>query len=387
MVNHVELMMKLIKSEVCGTALDIDAPVSLSEEDGKKLYSISKAHDLAHIVGSALAKNKISLDKETEGKFQKQTFTAVYRYENINYEYNRICDTLESAGIPFIPLKGSVIRKYYAEPWMRTSCDIDILVHEEELDRAAKQIVDFLGYTRGEKGQHDISLHSSGGVHIELHYSLIEDDAIGEANKILLEVWDFAKSVDGALYHCELRDEMFYYYHIAHMAKHFVLGGCGVRPFLDICVLNNKLEYDTESRYEILARGGLSLFARSSEELCEVWFGNAEHTEVTAQMQEYLLGAGVYGNMSNKIAVEQGKKGGKLNYAMSRIWLPYEVLRFHYPSLEKHRRLLLFYEIRRWGKLIFCGGLKRSVNELSANRNMSSERVSDTADLIQKVGL
>lgn len=70
MDNLIELMMKLIKSEVCGTALDIDSPISLSEVESQKLYAISKSHDIAHIVGSALRKNRVEIDKSVEANFQ-----------------------------------------------------------------------------------------------------------------------------------------------------------------------------------------------------------------------------------------------------------------------------------------------------------------------------
>ena len=45
------------------------------------------------------------------------------------------CNALEKAQIPFVPLKGSVIRKYYPEAWMRTSSDIDVLVHKEDVEK------------------------------------------------------------------------------------------------------------------------------------------------------------------------------------------------------------------------------------------------------------
>lgn len=70
----------------------------------------------------------------------------------INHEYNRICDALESVEISFLPLKGSVLRQYYPEPWMRTSCDIDILVHENDLEKTTEYLVRDLGYIYDRKG-------------------------------------------------------------------------------------------------------------------------------------------------------------------------------------------------------------------------------------------
>ena len=85
------------------------------------LYKLSKAHDLAHLVGDALIKNDLIGNDEIKAKYQKQVMIAIYRYEKINYELNHLRSALNEAQIPFIPLKGSVLRQYYPEPWMRTS--------------------------------------------------------------------------------------------------------------------------------------------------------------------------------------------------------------------------------------------------------------------------
>lgn len=98
----------------------------------------------------------------------------MYRCENINYELGQIKQTFNEAKIPFIPLKGSVIRKFYPEPWMRTSCDIDILVKEVGVDKASKVLAERLQYKISEKGQHDISLFSPSGIHVELHFKLMD---------------------------------------------------------------------------------------------------------------------------------------------------------------------------------------------------------------------
>ena len=154
-------MMNLIGSEICGNAVCADEIKDLSDDELKALYKLSKSHDLAPLVGNALIKNNL-LDEEnpngdenhdgdkTQGaenhsgvirseikqKFEKQILTAIYRYENINSELETLKTAFEEEKIPFIPLKGSVIRQYYPEPWLRTSCDIDILVHEEDIERA-----------------------------------------------------------------------------------------------------------------------------------------------------------------------------------------------------------------------------------------------------------
>ncbi len=120
MEKIIRAMMDLIASEVCGKEID-KSQQTLTDEELAKLYKLSKSHDLAHLVGDALIKNDLIGNDEIKAKYQKQVMIAIYRYEKINYELNRLRSALNEAQIPFIPLKGSVLRQYYPEPWMRTS--------------------------------------------------------------------------------------------------------------------------------------------------------------------------------------------------------------------------------------------------------------------------
>lgn len=380
-------MMNLIASEVCGKKIDVSQYV-FTDEELIKLYELSKSHDLANIVGQALIKNGLIKNDEIKAEFQKEVIFSIYRYEHLNYELTKLCEALEQAKISFIPLKGSVIRRYYPEPWMRTSCDIDILVHREELQTAVSYLTKQLGYRYDSQNSHDISMFTHGGVHIELHYDLVEDNLVNFAAVALKCAWNTAVRHNDSEFQYEMTDEIFYSYHIAHMAKHFIgTGGCGVRPFLDIWILNHYIAFDKQKREKLIEDCGLSVFAKQAELLSEIWFGNAEHTDVTKQMEEYILRGGVYGIRENRIAVQQQKKGGRLKYALSKIFIPYDVIKFHYPILQKHRFLTPIMEVRRWGKLIFCGHLKRTVKELEYNSNLSGDDAAEAQKLLKNVGL
>ena len=383
MEKIIRVMMDLIAYEVCGQEIE-KSQHTLTDEEFAKLYKLSKSHDLAHLVGDALIKNNLIGDGEVKAKFQKQIMLAVYRYEKINFELGRLRKVLNEAEIPFMPLKGSVLRKYYPEPWMRTSCDIDVLVHGSDLERAVSALTSAAGYKADSKGSHDVGMFSDSGVHLELHYSLIEDKIVGSAADILRSAWENASPVSDTSEYV-FGDDLFFFYHTAHMAKHFVYGGCSARPFLDLWVLNHRAPFDHENRSAILAEGGLLTFAAEAQALSEVWFGNAEHTDITRRMQDYLLKGGVYGTTKNRISVQQIRKGGKIRYAFSRIWLPYDVLKLNYPSLEGKRWLLPVFEVRRWLKLIFCGGFKRSVNELKLNSSITSEVQTETKEMLHQL--
>lgn len=376
--------MKLIAAEICGKEPD-GSDRDFTDEELSELYGLAKKHDLAHLVGDALIKNGLDVSTEIGAKFQKRVMLAVYRYEQLNHELSRLCSALEEAKIPFIPLKGSVIRSLYPEPWMRTSCDIDLLV--QDADSTAAYLADKLSYKYEGKNSHDISMFSGSGMHTELHYDLIEESLDEAASKVLSDVWGRVTVHDGCEYRLDMSDGMFYFYHIAHMAKHLENGGCGIRPFVDIWVLNHRTAFDRDKREALLAQGGLSDFSKQAELLSEVWFGNAVHTDITRKMENYVVCGGMYGTNENRIVVQQQKRGGKIGYAFSRIFLRYDEIKFHYPILEKHRWLTPVMEVRRWCRLIFCGHLKRVTHELGYSNSVSKDEADAAREFLRDIGL
>lgn len=397
----VQTMMNCIKYEIRGK--EEREKVVLPEVSARflsELYKLSKAHDMAHLAGDALSKcgaftNLPDTTDEAEratiakikAKFDEQVFTAVYRYENINYELEQLKQTLNEAKIPFIPLKGSVIRKFYPEPWQRTSCDIDILVREEDLEAAVKALVQKNGYKQdGKRNFHDISLYSPSGMHLELHFNIKEK--IEKLDAVLETVWDYAvKNEDSEFdYEYKFSEEFFLFHLYAHASYHFIGGGCGVRPFVDFYILKRNLTFDSEKLETLLDRAGIKFFAEKAEELSEIWFGERVHDEITKEAEAFVLSGGVYGNVVNHAAVKQAEKG-RSAHLRSRIWMPYESLIMLYPSLKGKRILQPLYEIRRWFKLFKKSTLKRSVNELKANTSMRQEEVSKAQKLLNDLEL
>ena len=375
----------MIASAVSGHPLSAGESALYDPAMLPEMTALARYHDLTHLLAFGLKNNGLLTSED--GNFENEIFRAVFRYEQLNYELTRICGAFEKAQVPFIPLKGSVLRRHYPEPWMRTSCDIDVLVREEDLNRATAALADALDYRIETKGAHDVQIFTPNGQHIELHFNLIEDHRIKDASAILNRVWDAAVLCGGWTYQYEMPDELFYFYHIAHMAKHVENGGCGIRPFLDIWVLTHRVPHDRDRREQLLADGGLSTFARQAEQLTEIWFGAGTHDDATRRLEQYILSGGVYGNLVNRISVQQVKRGGKLRYACSRIWLPYETMQVFYPSLDGKPKRLPLYELYRWGRLLFCGGAARSVNELRLNSRISGERSEAARALLYELGL
>lgn len=376
----------LLRVAVCGSAADERLRAACTSEMLEEIYTLANHHDLTHLVGQAVSKLGLS-DSVALNKCKQAAMLAFVRYMRQNHVYEQTCAALETAQIPFIPLKGSVLRNYYPEPWMRTSCDIDILVHPEDLAKAKAVLAESLSYREMGRTEHDVTMMCPNGEHIELHFDLVEKGRANTANKVLRHVWKNVTLSKNHNYQYEMKDDFFYFYHIAHMAKHIEIGGCGVRTFLDLWIMNHKMEPDWQARCALLKRGDLTTFSDSACRLSEQWFSGKEAGELSQQFAQFILDGGVYGSLRNGVIVQQKKKGSKYRYVLSRVFLPYDAIKVYYPVLEKYKCLTPLFQIVRWFRVIFSGNAKRAAAELQISFAMSKEDKISAGSLLDYIGL
>lgn len=132
----------------------------------------------AYIVSVALERAGRMPQGELGEKLKQQENLALYRYMNQDYASQEIGEVFTEKQIPFLPLKGSVLREEYPEPWLRTSGDIDILVHEQDVKRASQVLMETCGFSREGGDKKDISFMRDEYVHVKLHRNLIRTDLI-----------------------------------------------------------------------------------------------------------------------------------------------------------------------------------------------------------------
>ena len=364
-------------------SLGAEESICVLPDELPALFELANFHDLAHLVCSALKKTgDLPADMADErvkaavAGFKKQQSLSVFRAENIGYEQKRLCAALEEAGIDFMPLKGAVLRALYPAAWMRTSCDIDVLVKEEDLSSAVDLLCEKLGGKAEERHSHDQSVFTESGVHIELHFLL--DEYLPQADGVLSRVWEGAVPAEGKTHETCMDDGMFYVYHIAHMAKHVIHGGCGVRPFIDLFLMDKDPRFAPEKVDGLLKESGLLTFANEARHLSRVWFASETPTDLSRRMERYLLSAGVYGSSENNRAIENERQTAK--YVKKRLFLPYEVLKKQYPKLEKHKWLMPWYQVRRWVTKLFNGRATQEYRKLK-------ETGSTVTPLLKDLGL
>ena len=322
---------------------------------------------------------------EAKAAFEKEAFAAVCRHELMQKEIEHLYALFEEAEIPYIPLKGSILRGYYPSPWMRNSCDIDILVRPEDHGRA-KELLLSRGYHFFVENAINAAFDAPSGIHFELHYRLVKENVLPVAAKLLNNAWEYAHPASDEGFRYELSNPVFYLYHIAHMAKHYLHGGCGIRPYLDLWILTKRVSHDPTARMALLEECGLASFALAAENLTNAWFGEEEKTQIAKEMEAFVLAGGVYGTVKNHISVQQAKRGGKVRYALSRIFISYDTLKYSYPVLKKHKWLYPFCQVRRWFRLVFLGGFKRSVRSLSLNQSIDAGARNETSAHLKELG-
>ena len=366
-----------------------DDEAALVKENLEDIYKVSKRNDTAHLVGYALEqKGIISPDDKIFASFQKRQYIAEFRCEGMEYEISRMRELFESCGIQFILLKGAAIRKYYPEGWMRTSGDVDILVRREVLEQAEELLISRLGYKSGVETPHDRSFETEGGIHIELHFSLMEEGKGRDSHSVLDNVWDEAHPVRDGSCELEISAEMFYCYHIAHLAKHMRGAGAGMRPFMDLWLMNTNFAYDREKLNALVERCSLGVFAGLCDELSEYWFGNGTELSPKAnKLALFVLNCGIYGSEENRIVLQRKDNGGTLDYIRSRLFYPRSEMERIYPFIKKHRWLTPFCHMHRWSKVLTGKKTKKAIKEIKISRETTRKDITEMRSFMAEMGI
>ena len=385
MEQVIKLFTQIIKAEVTGGVVGNDVIAQITPEIMDKLYTVSKKHDLSHVVAAVLQKNNLLGEDKLSQRYSQDLYMSVMRYENIQYELERICELFESEQIIHIPLKGSVIRKFYPEPWLRTSCDIDILIHPEDLDRACELLRNRLDYRSEPCSYKDISLYAPSGVHLELHFMIQED--IESLDRVLCKVWEYAHPIAEGGWRYEMTPEFFMFHIFAHMSYHFSGGGCGMRTFVDVWLLMNRMEYDETILQKLCEESNIWQFVLAVRRLARIWFEDEPYDELSRELEAYVVSGGTYGTKETSMTAKKAKTPGRMKYILKRIFVPHRHLCILYPRLEKAPFLYPYYTVVRWCKVLKGDVFKRVTSEAKLNGQIEESQVDELKRLFDKLGL
>ncbi len=142
---------------------EADAATAKAEERGIELPD----HPLVRAVA-------YRFDPETYRAFQGDYRAAAMRELPQRFAMERLAGIFDKAGVRFAPIKGADIAvNYYPDPALRIRCDLDVLIHPDDLE-TAERLARADGWRQTATYEHEFHrpVLVKQNVHLELHYNL-----------------------------------------------------------------------------------------------------------------------------------------------------------------------------------------------------------------------
>lgn len=308
--------------------------------DWEELLLLAKRHMLLPLLCDGLQKAGVweQVPQEAAKTLENACMQAVYQDAQKEYYRQKLEECLKEKQIPYVFLKGAVLKYDYPDPFLRTMCDMDVLVHTESYPQIDKIAQEFKGEAGHRDGNHR-NYRFLGGVEVEFHPNLIHQDT--PVGTEINPGWQYTEQTPDGV---RMTEEGIYLNTLCHLANHFVLGGVGVRFVLDVWV-NRHLRKNPIDRGKVekeLESFGLLDFAKNIEALADCWFGKGESSPLLEELGEYILTSGSHGHAERAIlnSVTLSKGGNRTSALWGKIFYSRKEMEDRFPW-SKGKPLLL----------------------------------------------
>ena len=355
-------------------ALHEKEPEKAEGVDFCALFEKAKQQEIYSLINDTVQ----SLDfvsPEAKSLFRNQTFSELNRMIALGAERNTIFSAFDEKGIRYMPLKGLIFKDYYPKESMRQMTDNDILIDEENREKAAEIMVQ-LSYKPYDTTQNSDDFFKQPYYTFELHRSLFDSES--EFSPRFASVWENAKQdkENERLYHMAKNDV--YIYSVCHMFKHYIKKCCGIRFLVDNYLFLKKEGSALNWEYinAELEKYGLVDYEKQTKALAKKLFDG----EILSQEEEKLLknytDFGIFGDKEGKILQQYtaaSQSGGNTNakYLLRRLFPKKSEMLYNYPILEKAPYLYPFMLIHRFFKGLF--NIKKTTDELQTVKEIQKE--------------
>ncbi|NCB42981.1 MAG: hypothetical protein EOM59_10230 [Clostridia bacterium] len=342
-----------------------DVSLDASDVDWPVFSRLCRIHNVGGMAYATLKKARVAVPPD-EKKCLEENYYASICYSIKQAEaFKAVSEALEENGVPYIPIKGLVLKELYPNPELRTMGDMDLLVHDEDRPKC-HEIMTELGYTRL---AHEFEwLYENNQVEFEIHsaFKSAYDIIIGQT-----DIWDNAEN-KGASKHFEMNQQYHLVLLLSHAAKH-AFAGFGIRMIIDISLwlrfYRNRI--DAKALAQELNCLRILEFAKRVFALGEKYFG------IKSPFDDYIMSDSTYEEMCAYI-VEGGTFGkdnrsftgldqalvreylfnnsalrSRFNIFGRTVFLPYKVAAKRYKYLEDRPYFLPIAWIQRWLGTLF----------------------------------
>ena len=353
--------------------------------DFKKIYKLSERHKVTPLVASVVVSCDNAEESVKQG-FRKELFRCAARHSAQEKEAEELSALFVEGKIKHSFLKGMKVSRFYDNPDMRFMLDMDVYIEPSKVDDV-KKILENRGYVYANyEDEKDAGYVKKPFLNFELHKELKYD--YDKGYEYYKGVFDRMVVAENG-YTLNMTNEDFYVYILSHAAHHFEKAGTGIKTVVDHFYLKRKLKplCDEELLREALEKTGLTVFSQRMDDIAEFWFGDANGDESLTEMGEYIILSGVFGNETNDylsgiIRGEYSEK--KSSYFLSRLFLPYKLMKNRYPILEKLPFLLpLMWLVRFFSAL---GNKEKYTQEAQNVNSIDSGEKDKRAEFLKKNG-
>ncbi len=328
-------------SELIRASFEKRTPAAIPDGiTAKEILDMAVSGQIQYPFASSLL--KLNLDEEDAERAKTLLKYSTFRTFTQMVTVGQITKAFEENGVRHQVLKGAITKTLYPSPEMREMSDIDLVVYDESLDKAA-EILEEMGYKNYGIIKHHMILESPTKVHVEVHWCLFDQNA--DHNQYVYFKDNFkAVLKEGCKYTYEFGVDDFYVYMISHMSKHFFETGCGIRNLLDIYVYRNKLGDKMNKAYldKELAKCGIKDFDDHMTELAYIWMDNKECPEFFEDLFAYMVDSGIYGKSENGVWSQLAKEtaDGEQNVKIHYYFPSLKFMKEKYPWLNNMPFLL-----------------------------------------------
>lgn len=357
------------------------------------LIKLCKNHSMLPLLYVALKHYNIELTLEQEKYLSKHYQNAIFVEAVQESEKNLILDLLCENHIKCMPMKGSLLKHLYPSPELRTMSDIDILF-DTKRTKDVKKIMNSLGYKCDKAGGKDDEYHKPPFLNIEMHRIMVD-----EGHELIADyynnIWDVIKPIkEGSLIY-EMSLEDFYIHMVAHVARHYAVGGIGIRFVFDEWIYLK--QYEDVLNFEYInsefEKINLLKFAENFKNMTVKWFKGLETTDLEEDMSKYIFDSGTHGNLVHEQSVKilLGKEGtnnfksNKFLYVWKLIFPSFRYMKARNRILKKIPILLPYFYVQRWCYALFKKQ-KLAIQSIKGLDHYNAEKAKKIHDLHEKSG-
>lgn len=342
--------------------------------DWNQFFALSKKQEVYAMVAQSIDYSYLPPDIARE--LNDQSKSELVRLIAMQNELKAIEEQLEKNEIRYMLLKGSVIRNYYPKQSMRQMSDIDIMYDPQKRD-ILLEIMKKRGYKMKSDGDNSDDFVKAPYYTFEFHRDLFKD-VYGFCPDFSF-VWDHAERSAEKPFEYIMCAEDLYLFHIAHMYKHGILGGFGVRFLVDTyLILKKNPDMDTALLQRQLGKLNLSDFEEKIKILSFSVMEDKALTEEQTALFNDIIQNSIFGAADNidiaaaYEAYNAANGGGVLGYLKNRIFPSKQQMQSMYPQLKEKGYLLPYYYFKRLFKNLFTS-FSKGVKEVREIRNIANK--------------